>query len=351
MVTSNIQAQAPPAASFPVDARVAGGSGELHANLFAPGVKVIVRNTTTLAAQQGEAMPLQAVVLRGVRWVGTSADATRWRVNPLAIVQEGADGSIRLVAQPARKTAVTFETGLLLPGEEMEIALPLTPQRDGRHEIALEFAVVAPGKDWATDVLLPRDPSASQLEFAAPTEQARAKRKPGSLAFVRSTSRQGPAVGLQKITIPFALKLTEDPTNQATGGLSYVEAARRAGLDASEAGLLGFYRPALAAWFFTRGDGSAAALVKEAKPKAPKADPWTPRAMPRMSSTAPELFDGQTLIDAHVEGFSNLAGVVPPAELWRALERAEKGKLEIRRVEATDADGRPAPKLELVSPR
>ena len=282
-----------------------------------------------------------------------------WRVHPTGSTREAADGTVQYIPAAARTTELAFKTGLLLPGEEMTIALPLTPQREGKHEIVIEFGVVSPDEG----ILIPRDPAAPQPVFAPITETSRSKRKPGALALVHATSREsaGP-LKTRTVSCAVELPLAEDATFKPTGGISYIEAARRAGVDGRDATLLSFYRPALEAWFFTRTDGSAAALVKEPNPNAPlpptappgfkpKDYKWTPRALPRMHATVPELFGATTAIKAHVEGFSNLDAPVPPAELWRTLERAEQGRLEIHREEATAADGSTAPQLTLVSNR
>lgn len=185
----------PPATRFPLDARLA------------PDGKVIVRNTTPLAGRQGVAMTLQALVLRRVQWSGQPASDRQWTTLRAGAVTERADGTLLFKNSPVAPGVLPVENGLLFPGEELTVTLP----PDSRHELVVQYAAVAPGKDWADEVLL-RVQTAGPLETYAPAtaETITARRAAGGgPAVVRARLHEGDD-DLKVLTATFSLSVLSE---------------------------------------------------------------------------------------------------------------------------------------------
>jgi hypothetical protein len=352
-------APAEPRMALPIDVRLV--PNQLFVVGLQSSAQMVITNTTPLAARQGAAMPLQAFVLRGVRWKDGRDDVRRWNTTLYGSPSRGEDGTISHNSMTQQLTNVAFERGLLLPGEQMTVTVPFTPQ-EKLHTLEVSYAVVGNGADWQQEVLLPqsRDTSMSTQYVPVTMELLEARRKTDGehrLAMVRATSTPGAApLPLQTRTFTIQLPLAPDTAFARTGGLSMQQALQQA-LDRAGSALhgnayRGSYRPALKSWFFVSSEGKAMALRWEVPPKAPPDTyRWRLHLLPDMDVTAPDDFgavrDGKTLILLRPDTFADVVKVSKPsthmysnpgeteltsAELWRVLARARERNIALKLV-------------------
>jgi hypothetical protein len=176
--------------TYPVSARVEmvpAGSPEKAAT-----VKVHVRNTVTEAGRNGVAMTLMAVVLRDVRWTGEpiDKDAKKWLAPVYGATKKNPDGTVEHNTMAQRMTDLAFETGLLLPGEELTVELR-APAAATKSELGITYAIV-PG-NFESQILLaepisplgPGKVTVEYLPYSAAT--ARARERVRGVALVKST--------------------------------------------------------------------------------------------------------------------------------------------------------------------
>jgi len=197
----------PPSPRFPLDVTVVDGRGRFGSG-GPPGsdVSVLVRNTTTLAGAAGVALPLQAFVLLGVRWADLPPPDWQWRVGRAGQVTRGTDGGIRFRADPAARDALVTEKGLLPPGHARAIPLPIDTRSERSHEVVIEYATVAPGRDWRDEVLL-RTGIEGDVETFVPAAHLDATAIPGVIeaAVLNSSLQPGaapPAVQTLRVVLP-----------------------------------------------------------------------------------------------------------------------------------------------------
>ncbi|HTL71050.1 MAG TPA: hypothetical protein VL404_07145 [Candidatus Eisenbacteria bacterium] len=298
--------------------------------------KIVVRNAT---ADKGKNLAPAAIVLRGVHW-DYREDFTPWRRQLKGRTVENADGTITYDPAHGSFTGFVFEAGLLRPGEEKTIDLPITPQMTDKHDLVVAYSFLE-NDDWKKDVWLEEsaparfDPDGPKKFYPAEaTAEAR-----GELAIVRQTREPGPDELEQYSAVftfgePFSKPLLEDAL---TGGLSALEAAKKAGADVLNENYTLFYRPPLGAWFFVRDDQHAMALKKAD-------EVWEAVPMPPMETDAPEEFGGfeggDTLILLSDEirvggvGYGPVPGStrLAPEMFWRALRRAREKEIPVQRV-------------------
>lgn len=174
--------------SFPVSAQLIPGDGK---------VKVVVRNTVTEAAREGIAMPLEAVVLRGVQWAGVTPPTQIWLAPLGGTTKRLPDGSVEHNTITRPMTALAFERGLLLPGERFELELP-PPPAGAEAELVITYAYVAPpDRDYTPELLLPeyispKGPGKPVIKYSKVTpELLDARYKSGGYALVKRTMKRG----------------------------------------------------------------------------------------------------------------------------------------------------------------
>jgi hypothetical protein len=176
-------------------------------------VVAIIRNTTADGTYHVQPV---AVALRGVFWGETGADSRSWLTLMPGSVTERPNG---LFAYNERsigaKTHLAFETGLILPGEELRVPLP--PRADGRHELVIQYVVISGKESWKDDVWLPEraspvSPGGPERVFRPATSERVAERKGGGgLAIVRSTADLRASLPVQSLTRAVELPVRAAP--------------------------------------------------------------------------------------------------------------------------------------------
>ena len=345
--------------SFPLSARITSESSPLIVGLYARNLRVVIRNTTPDAARQGVAMPLQAIVLRGVHWANYRDDERKWLSQLYGSTTEKPDGSVDYNNMAQQLTRLSFEAGLILPSEERVVEVPITPQENSRHDLVVDYAVIGNGRDWMGEVLLPDQSKGRTGTVYRPATAERTRQRKGVAeenAIVRSTSKpDAPPLPVQ--TKVFSLQLPVSSVAQPqmplpgmipAQRLSATDAAQLAGLDPMKDRYLAFYREALQSWFFVRTDRSAVALRLEFPQKAPQAI-WRKKLLPNMDLTAPDDFCAHTANTTEIllrpETFSDIVKVNTPKvkmyyepgatevtmqQLWSILDRARERVIPVR---------------------
>ncbi|GEM_PF-2410354 len=307
----------------------------LTPGLLASALTVTVSNTSDVA-----------IVLRGVEWVDYCGDHRQWRARRYGSTRTAADGAIEHNMMTQSLTSEYFEDGLLFPGERLDVVAPLTPQRDGRHELRIRYAVAGSAIEWPVCMFLADSESPMKAVYRraiAERIQARQGRAARDAILHWPGSKASPE---QQEQFKLALPLASDPKNAATGGLSVAEAARKAKLDPERELYSAFYRAALSAWFFVRADRSAVALRWVLPPTAPPGYfKWKTYPMPNMDRTAPDEFGEKTAMLLRPDAFGDCVKVKLPSqpmyyepgktplaahELWRVLERACERSVDVR---------------------
>ncbi|MBI2677958.1 MAG: hypothetical protein HYX28_04175 [Candidatus Koribacter versatilis] len=175
--------------TYPVSARVEWPPAKAAegSNL---AVKVTIRNSVLEAGRHGVAMTLMAVVLRGVHWKGQDADGKKWLAPIQGATMKKGDGTVEHNTVAQRMTGVAFESGLLLPGEELTVDLP-EPPAGAVAELHVNYAFV-PG-NYESQVLLaepisPKGPGKLTVEYRPYSgETARARERVRGVALVKAT--------------------------------------------------------------------------------------------------------------------------------------------------------------------
>jgi hypothetical protein len=177
--------------TYPLSARIEWPAGK-PAEGTQPTVKVKVRNSVTEAGRHGVAMILMAVVVRGVRWadVPASKDDKKWLAPIHGSTKKNADGTVEHNTVAQRMTELAFESGLLLPGEEMTVELPAPPA--GKSAVLVVSYAVVPG-NYESQLLLaepisPKGPgkvTVQYLPYSEATDQAH--RRVRGVALVKAT--------------------------------------------------------------------------------------------------------------------------------------------------------------------
>jgi len=172
--------------TYPISARIEMPEANAAAN--AP-VRVKIRNTVTEAGRHGVAMTLMAVVLRGVQWTGQTGEQKKWLAPIYGSTKKNANGTVEHNTMAQRLTELSFESGLLLPGEELTVELP--PPSGATASLTITYAIV-PG-NFETQVLLaepisPKGPGKLTVEYRPySADTARARERVRGVALVKAT--------------------------------------------------------------------------------------------------------------------------------------------------------------------
>ncbi len=323
-----------PAPEGPVSVRLQVDPGEqLIPGLHAKKVKVVVRNHSED----------QAVVIRGLKWWEGGLESLNWYgpIQGASAQAEKGEIEVSLNRTAQSLTSLSFEKGLLLPGDQITVIMPFTPQRYPNNMFTVDYvAVGGEGEDWADLVLIEGPPPAYMGSvFVRPNQDALQQRKGrGGLGLLRNTMDPGEADPMVKgshfdIPIPIA----KEYDTALTGGLTRMEAAGRAGATIEEMNHMGYYLPKMQTWFFIRGDGDARYLrLEDGK--------WVFDFMINMPAFTPELFgrgEAKTPILLNPDVFGGIVEVNTPSqgmyydpgitmldaeELWQVLQLAGKKK-------------------------
>jgi hypothetical protein len=174
-------------------------------------VVAIIRNTTADGTYHVQPV---AVALRGVFW-SEGVDSRSWLTAMPGSVTERPNGLFAHNERSAGgRTHLAFETGLILPGEELRVPLSLTPRPDGRHELVIQYVIVSGKESWKDDVWLPEraspvSPGGPDRVFRPATSDRVAERKiGGGLAIVGSTARIGATLPVQSLTATLDLPVS-----------------------------------------------------------------------------------------------------------------------------------------------
>ena len=322
--------------TYPISARLVIPDGQkLAAGAYAR-VQVKIRNTTTEAGRHQVAMPLQAVVLRYVGW-DKGVERSDWLRPVYGSTKQNPDGTVEHNTFAQQMTDLRFETGLLLPGEEITVELPFTPQA-ATGQLKIGYAVV-PG-NFESQVLLaepispvgPGKVTVRYLPYSSETEQARQRTR--GIALVKATMTGKADLDVLDRSLDFPLPLASEPA--LTGGLSRDQALAQFAPPAG-AQVFAFYREPLHAWLVlvaqNNDQGTWTALVNAS-------GKWTKRPLPLMRLEVPDVLATDHPVEAKLPPeFSALqshgdapakpdsAGTasIPPSAWWDLLETARKG--------------------------
>lgn len=346
----------------------------------APDLTVIIRNNTSDKA--AGVIPPRALVLRGVEWVGGRADIRRWHGPMAGAVNENADHTFSLNPNVARLTSQSFERGLMLPGDEIRVKVPLTRQSDEPPVLKITYAWAGDSSQWSEGVFLPVQGLGDMMTFVPATSDLVAARlNRGGVGALRATLAPDAAPAAeQTFTVPVDVPLGSNPDYQLTGGISIIEAAWKSGADKARGPWRGSYSAALHTWFYTAAGGQAVAFERvlvEHPPFPPTAPPgyvpkpwkWTVRELPAMDLTAPDEFgrsaNGNTAIKLDAPTFGALLPVaepgqgrypttgetkVPADKFWAVLNLAREKGLHLRLTTVAPVGGEPWPLLEFSPP-
>ena len=177
--------------TYPVSARIDWPAAKATEGTQ-PTVKVKVRNTVTEAGRHGVAMMLMAVVVRSVRWADVPAtkDDKKWLAPVYGSTKKNADGTVEHNTMAQRLTELSFESGLLLPGEELTVELPAPPA--GKSAGLIVSYAVVPG-NFESQVLLaepisPKGPGKVTVKYEPySSTTARARERVRGVALVKAT--------------------------------------------------------------------------------------------------------------------------------------------------------------------
>lgn len=319
--------------TYPVSARVVLPDGQkLAAGAYAR-VQVKIRNTTTEAGKNRVAMPLQAVLLRYVGW-DKGIERSDWLRPVYGSTKQNPDGTVEHNTVTQQMTDLRFETGLLLPGEELTVELPFTPQQE-LGQLKIGYAVV-PG-NFESQVLLAEPISAvgpgkvtvRYLPCSAATAEARTR----GIALVKATMSGKADLDVLDKTLDFTLPLVADPA--LTGGLSREQALAMFPAPKGSQ-VFAFYREPLRAWMVLvahdNDQGTWTALVNEG-------GQWSKKPLPLMRLEVPDVLAMDHSIDAKLPpefakfqpaapapAKTDSAGTVAiaPSAWWELLETARK---------------------------
>ncbi len=299
---------------------------------------------TAVRVRNGD--PQQAVALRSIGW-RHGVPNVNWLVPVLGRAVEERDGTIALDPLATSLTALRFEHGLLLPGEELVVPLelPVGPGPTQRLEVA--YAIV--GNDirgWRTEILLPRVDEMSHAVFGPVTTDALELRRleGGGRALARSTMKEG-YLPLGEGTATFEVAVDAADAPERTGGLTAEDVAATL---SGAADVNAAWESTLRAWLVVAADGRAAMIGKRgivefgggwslAAPALVNADGegntrafLHPDVFGDVVRVARPSFDGAFYVPG--------ATVLGPGDLRKVLERAHERDLGVR-VVAVDPNG------------
>jgi hypothetical protein len=299
-----------------LSARVVTGAREpLRVGRYAEGAKVLLRN-------EGWA----AIVLRGVRWESYPEDGRQWLKRLPGSTTPAERGTVTYHPLAQQLTSLAFETGLILPGEMLSVALPLTPQKEGRQRVVVSYKVIGGSDRWTEELLLPQrdslqSPRLAAVDYSPATPDRARGRRTGEPALVRSTSQEdAPRWPLRQATLTVWLPVAKEGSEGA--GLSVEEAARQAGIQSRREKFRAYYREPLRSWFFVREDRTAVGLRF-------RNNRWERLPLPRMDLTAPEqlcrLDHGATALLLRPETFGDLTEIRTPSLVAAYGDHPEPG--------------------------
>lgn len=240
----------------------------------------------------------------------------------------------------AALTDLAFEKGVLLPGEQITIPLPFTPQQYATNTVHIDYVTAGnEGVPWRELVLVPDAPPRFNGEVLVMPDDRIIKNRhgQGSLGLLRSTmGLDSTGLPIQSADFELQIPLRKEYEVHLTGGITREEAAGRAGATIEEINHLGYYLPDMHTWFFIGADEVTRTLRLED-------GAWVFDFGLPMPAFAPELFgrNGKpTRVLLNPEIFNHLVPVNTPhnkryydpgltelnAEQWWQVMTYAKGK-------------------------
>lgn len=138
-----------PAPTAPISVQLKFDSEkQFVSGLFATHIYVVVRNDSTD----------KAVAIRNIKWWEGGRESLDWhgRTYGSTVQYEKGDVAVLLDAMTQSLTSLAFEKGLLLPGEELEVHMPFTPQRYANNTLQIEYIAVGDDENpWHEQVFIP----------------------------------------------------------------------------------------------------------------------------------------------------------------------------------------------------
>ncbi len=310
--------------------------------LFVPGRKAL-----SVVVLIENPHPELAIALRSVGWKHF-LPRLDWHRNLYGATREVPGGTYAHDRLAQRLTDLSFELGLLLPGEEVRVPLPLHVQGHVEPELEVEYVVVGDEQRmWQREILIPREEGSSDAVFGSPTTVGLERRRAegGGPALARSTMKEGYLpLGRGKITFRARVALApESKRRSRTGGVTVDEAAVRAEIELDDATLV-YFDPLLKEWFFIGVENRRCVRMRSS------GGGWSAAELAvRMHPCAPTLFgadgEGSTFALLRVEAFSDVVSVAEPSfhdvyydagattlspgDLVRVLDRAEQRGLDM----------------------
>lgn len=180
----------------------------------ASDVTVVIRNNTSDNA--AAVNPPRAIALRRVEWAGGPADSRRWHGPVVGAVTENPDHTLTLNPNIRQLPSLFFERGLLLPGDEITVDIPLAPRGAEPPVLKITYAWAGDSSQWGDGVLLLLEGERGLARFAPATpDRVEARHHRGGMGALRGplATAAAPAVE-QTCAVPVKLPLAPDP---ATG--------------------------------------------------------------------------------------------------------------------------------------
>ncbi len=318
----------------PISVRLVVAENEpLIPGLQAKSVKVIVRNDTED----------QVIAIRGARWWEGGIASMNWHgpmqgaTSEWQGAQNEPDGSGIIIdiegminkeqaqTQPSQQgisynrtaasmTSLAFESGVLLPGEQIAIPLAFTPQRYPNNTVQIGYITVGDADtDWRSEVLLPGEAPRYDGDILVPPDDKMIESRQGrsSIGLLRSTMTLGEDGAIQSsANFEVPISMAKEYDLDLTGGLTREEAAGRVGATIEEMNHMGYYLPTMKTWFFIGADENTRTLRWED-------DKWVFDFALHMPPFAPELFGrGQekTSLLLNPDVFGHMVDVNTPSE-------------------------------------
>jgi len=323
--------------------------------VFEPYTEIIIKNISED----------HAVALRNVSWSYRPGlgDWNRHLYGSSSLEQ---DGSLRYNGMNQQLTQHEFEEGLLLPGESMQVTLPVTPQIFGMEDLVVSYLPLGGEKsDWHDELLIPSGELNGMEEvFTRPTPETMAGRSGGSMGILTRSLYGDRTVNLPSYTVRYPIEFPNcagalrdaDESTPHPCEMEPYDAARRAGIDLERESYWCFWREELQTWFFVRDDRSIRVLqytgnvrVFEDGLSSWSNEGWEYDMLGTMAISGPEQFatepDGKTKMILDPRQFGDIVDVktpwtrmyynpgittVTPDELWQILKLARENHIDIK---------------------
>ncbi len=306
--------------------------------VFAPEVKVRLRNAT---ADRDKNLAPTAVVIRRLLWDYRPEERV-WHSARRGRIDRNSDGTFLHDTSAEGTTDLVFEAGLLRPGEEIKLSLPLTPQVFGRHDLFLSYGLLD-SHTWEGETLIeefisPKSPGKIKIGYYPSKSVAHGKR--GRSAVYKPSSepgKPGPFAVYDGVTGFEFPMISSSPKNSPL-----VPLAKKAGVDLLNESWWAFRNEALGAWIFVRDDGRAVGLKDGKYVELPRMDVRVPDELGALEGGATRLRMRRDAFYGLYEGLpadeADAGAVKLPANmLWVVLARAAGEGVELKQEEVRPA--------------